>query len=127
MFLTKSKRKHNLSKFQEGSESSFMSFSQMSSNLLTAIPVVVNPSWAETEVFEICLVIYSVCVCVCVCVRVCACVCMHSCPTLCSPMDCSPPHYILFLCQRNFPGKNTTLFVLIFSYLFDFLSSKFLR
>ena len=53
-----------------------MSFSQMSSNLLTAIPVVVNPSWAETEVFEICLVIYSVCVCVCVCACVCVCVCV---------------------------------------------------
>ena len=55
--LTKSERKHNLSKFQECSESSFMSSSQMSSNLFSAIPVVVNPSWAETEVFKICLVI----------------------------------------------------------------------
>ena len=43
-----------------------MSFPQMSSNLLSAIPVVVNLSWAETEVFKICLVIYSVCACLCV-------------------------------------------------------------
>ena len=30
----------------------------------------------------------------CVCVRVCVCVCVlvaQSCPTLCDPMDCSPP------------------------------------
>ena len=36
------------------------------------------------------------CVCVCVCVCVCACMHVHalltqSCPTLCDPMDCSPP------------------------------------
>ena len=29
--------------------------------------------------------------CVCVCVCVCACSVTQSCPTLCSPMDCSPP------------------------------------
>ena len=33
------------------------------------------------------LVFWSVDVCVCVCV----CVCGQSCPTLCDPMDCSPP------------------------------------
>ena len=29
--------------------------------------------------------------CVCVCVCVCACMCAQSCPTLCEPMDSSPP------------------------------------
>ena len=28
-----------------------------------------------------------------------------SCPTLCDPMDCSPPSRLL--CPWNFPGKNT--------------------
>ena len=33
-----------------------------------------------------------VCVCVCVCVHVCVCVLVaQSCPTLCDPLDCSPP------------------------------------
>ena len=32
-----------------------------------------------------------VCVCMCVCVCLCLCACAHSCPTLCDPMDCSPP------------------------------------
>ena len=27
----------------------------------------------------------------CVCVCVCVCVCAQLCPTLCDPMDCSPP------------------------------------
>ena len=31
------------------------------------------------------------CVCVCVCVCVCTGVCAQSCPTLCDPIDCSPP------------------------------------
>ena len=29
--------------------------------------------------------------CECKCVQVCVCVCAQSCPTLCNPMDCSPP------------------------------------
>ena len=34
-----------------------------------------------------------VCVCMCVCVHVCVCACVRaqSFPTLCDPMDCSPP------------------------------------
>ena len=33
-----------------------------------------------------------ICVCVCLCVCVCVCVLVaQSCPTLCDPMDCSPP------------------------------------
>ena len=31
------------------------------------------------------------CPMLCVCVYVCVCVCTHSRPTLCDPMDCSPP------------------------------------
>ena len=31
------------------------------------------------------------CVCVCVCARARACACTQSCPTLCDPIDCSPP------------------------------------
>ena len=47
--------------------------------------------------FRISCFIYKlvcVCVCVCVCARVRVCMCaqwLQSCPTLCDPMDCSPP------------------------------------
>ena len=52
------------------------------------------------------------CVCVCVCVCVCThahtrmhkCLVAQSCPTLCDPMDCSPPGSSV---HRDFPGKNT--------------------
>ena len=42
--------------------------------------------------------------CVCVCVCVCACARAQSCPTLCHPMDCSPPGSFRLW---NSPGKNT--------------------
>ena len=39
--------------------------------------------------------VYLSCVCVCVCTHTCVCVCVclvaQLCPTLCNPMDCSPP------------------------------------
>ena len=41
-------------------------------------------------------VLFTVCVCVCVCTRTRACVhtkLLQSCPTLCNPMDCSPPGF----------------------------------
>ena len=34
----------------------------------------------------------------------CRCLVTKSCPTLCDPMDCSPPG---FFCPRDFPGNNT--------------------
>ena len=43
------------------------------------------------------IVCICVCVCVCVCVSVCVCISaaaaksLQSCPTLCDPIDCSPP------------------------------------
>ena len=52
--------------------------------------------------------VYIACVCVCVrvCVRACVRACMHaqSCPTLCNPMDCSPPGSSV---HGDVPGKNT--------------------
>ena len=42
---------------------------------------------------------YCVCVCVCVCVLV-----AQSCPTLCDPMDCSPPGSSV---HGDSPGENT--------------------
>ena len=48
--------------------------------------------------------------CLCVCVHVCACVCtsarlvVQSCPTLCDPMDCSPPGPSV---HGDSPSKNT--------------------
>ena len=48
--------------------------------------------------------------CVCKCVCVCVCVCVHMCsiaqlcPTLCDPMDCTPPGSSV---HEDFPGKNT--------------------
>ena len=71
----------------------------------------------------------SWCVCVCVCVRACACVCecprahtpaklLQLCPTLCYPMDCSPPgssvHGILqarileWVAMTSFRGSSRT-------------------
>ena len=35
-----------------------------------------------------------------------ACMCAQSCPTLCNPVDCSPPR---LLCSWDYPGKNTRL------------------
>ena len=37
-------------------------------------------------------------------VYVCAYLVPHSCPTLCNPMDCSPPGYSV---HGSFPGKST--------------------
>ena len=52
-------------------------------------------------------------VCVCVCVRVCLCArarvraqSLQSCPTLCDPMDCSPPCRSV---HGIFPSKNTRM------------------
>ena len=86
-----------------------MSFPQISSNLLSAIPVVVNLSWAETEVFKIYLVIYNVCVCVCVCMFVC--VHSRSHPTFAAPWTVA--HHATFHSSANriFQGR-------ILSYLF---------
>ena len=39
-----------------------------------------------------------------VCVHVCVCLVAHSCPTLCNPMDCSPPGSSV---HGDSPGKNT--------------------
>ena len=35
----------------------------------------------------------ALCACVCVCVCVCVCMRAQSCPTLCDPVDCSPPGF----------------------------------
>ena len=44
------------------------------------------------EEWHSCNVRVCVCVCVCVCARVCVCVLVtHSCPTICDPMNSSPP------------------------------------
>ena len=61
-----------------------------------------DPTWPNKEIM---------CVCMCVCVRACA----HThtcmlylvaqwCPTLCDPMDCSPPGSLV---RGDSPGKNT--------------------
>ena len=53
-------------------------------------------SWKEGEPADVCVV--GLCVCVCVCVLS-----TQLCPTLCDPIDCSPPGS----CSWNSSGKNT--------------------
>ena len=49
----------------------------------------------------------ALCACACACAYVCVCVCVHLvtqlCPTVCSPMDCSPPGSSV---HGDSPGKN---------------------
>ena len=48
--------------------------------------------WAPaSSLCGLCAFVQSLSLCVCVCVCVCVCLVTQSCPTLCDPMDCSPP------------------------------------
>ena len=76
---------------------SMCQFSSVAQLCLTATP------WTVACQASLSITNFRECVCVCVCARVCAKL-LQSCPTLCKPMDHSPPGSSV---QEDSPGKDT--------------------